>query len=64
MSLRPQPYRSLKEAELVEEGEEVGAERFQGNTAPPSPIQGKFSELSLLENSFPTPPFTTPTPLS
>ncbi|XP_036418985.1 DENN domain-containing protein 1A isoform X2 [Colossoma macropomum] len=48
----PQPYRSLKEAELVEEGEEVGAERFQGNTAPPSPIQDKFSELSLLETSF------------
>ncbi|XP_037401678.1 DENN domain-containing protein 1A isoform X1 [Pygocentrus nattereri] len=50
----PQPYRSLKEAELVEEGEEVRAERFQGSTAPPSPIQDKFSELNLLENFFST----------
>ncbi|KAI4901323.1 hypothetical protein NFI96_025067 [Prochilodus magdalenae] len=52
MFLRPQPYRSLKEAQLVEEGEEAGAERFQGNTAPPSPVQDKFSELNLLEDSF------------
>ncbi|XP_037401680.1 DENN domain-containing protein 1A isoform X3 [Pygocentrus nattereri] len=51
---QPQPYRSLKEAELVEEGEEVRAERFQGSTAPPSPIQDKFSELNLLENFFST----------
>ncbi|XP_072517431.1 DENN domain-containing protein 1A, partial [Salminus brasiliensis] len=48
----PQPYRSLKEAELVEEGEEAGAERFQGNTAPSSPVQEKFSELSLLDDPF------------
>ncbi|XP_051536772.1 DENN domain-containing protein 1A-like isoform X4 [Myxocyprinus asiaticus] len=47
----PQPYRSLKEAELVEEGEEVG-ERFQGNTAPSSPVLDKFSDLSLLEDGF------------
>ncbi|XP_051533204.1 DENN domain-containing protein 1A isoform X2 [Myxocyprinus asiaticus] len=47
----PQPYRSLKEAELVEEGEEVG-ERFQGNTAPSSPVLDKFSDLSLLEGAF------------
>ncbi|XP_026872679.2 DENN domain-containing protein 1A isoform X3 [Electrophorus electricus] len=46
----PQPYRSLKEAEFVE-GEAV-ARCFQGNTAPPSPVQDKFSELSLLEGSF------------
>lgn len=51
MWLRPQPYRSLKEAELVEEGEEVG-ERFQGNTAPSSPVLHKFSELSLLQDAF------------
>lgn len=48
---RPQPYRSLKEAELVEEGEEVG-ERFQGNTAPSSPVLDKFSDLSVLEDAF------------
>uniref|UniRef100_A0A4W4FBF6 UDENN domain-containing protein n=1 Tax=Electrophorus electricus TaxID=8005 RepID=A0A4W4FBF6_ELEEL len=48
--VRPQPYRSLKEAEFVE-GEAV-ARCFQGNTAPPSPVQDKFSELSLLEGSF------------
>ncbi|KAI7795803.1 DENN domain-containing protein 1A isoform X2 [Triplophysa rosa] len=47
----PQPYRSLKEAELVEEGEEVG-ERFQGNTAPSSPVLDKFSDLSVLEDAF------------
>lgn len=51
MWLRPQPYRSLKEAELVEEGEEVG-ERFQGNTAPSSPVLDKFSDLSLLQDAF------------
>ncbi|CAM4665715.1 unnamed protein product [Leuciscus chuanchicus] len=48
---KPQPYRSLKEAELVEEGEEVG-ERFQGNTAPSSPVLHKFSDLSLLQDAF------------
>ncbi|KAK7131489.1 hypothetical protein R3I94_016570 [Phoxinus phoxinus] len=48
---QPQPYRSLKEAELVEEGEEVG-ERFQGNTAPSSPVLHKFSDLSLLQDAF------------
>uniref|UniRef100_A0A671RE54 DENN domain-containing protein 1A-like n=1 Tax=Sinocyclocheilus anshuiensis TaxID=1608454 RepID=A0A671RE54_9TELE len=47
----PQPYRSLKEAQLVEEGEEVG-ERFQGNTAPSSPVLDKFSDLSLLQDAF------------
>ncbi|XP_059381933.1 DENN domain-containing protein 1A-like isoform X4 [Carassius carassius] len=48
---QPQPYRSLKEAELVEEGEEVG-ERFQGNTAPSTPVLDKFSDLSLLQDAF------------
>uniref|UniRef100_A0A9J7XPC2 DENN domain containing 1A n=2 Tax=Cyprinus carpio TaxID=7962 RepID=A0A9J7XPC2_CYPCA len=47
----PKQYRSLKEAELVEEGEEVG-ERFQGNTAPSSPVLDKFSDLSLLQDAF------------
>lgn len=51
MWLRPQPYRSLKEAELVEEGVEVG-ERYQGNTAPSSPVLDKFSDLSLLQDAF------------
>ncbi|XP_056301886.1 DENN domain-containing protein 1A isoform X4 [Danio aesculapii] len=48
---QPQPYRSLKEAELVEEGVEVG-ERYQGNTAPSSPVLDKFSDLSLLQDAF------------
>ncbi|XP_059398577.1 DENN domain-containing protein 1A-like isoform X4 [Carassius carassius] len=48
---QPQPYRSLKEAELVEEGEEV-RECFQGNTAPSSPVLDKFSDLSLLQDAF------------
>ncbi|TRY86425.1 hypothetical protein DNTS_004201, partial [Danionella cerebrum] len=48
---QPQPYRSLKEAELVEEGEEVG-ERYQGNSAPSSPVLDKFSELNLLQDAF------------
>ncbi|XP_076836911.1 DENN domain-containing protein 1A isoform X2 [Brachyhypopomus gauderio] len=48
----PQPYRSLKEAEFVEEGKEVAAMCFQGNTAPPSPVQERLSEMSLLEGSF------------
>ncbi|XP_052444296.1 DENN domain-containing protein 1A-like isoform X3 [Carassius gibelio] len=48
---QPQPYRSLKEAELVEEGEEV-EERFQGNTAPSTPVLDKFSDLSLLQDAF------------
>ncbi|KTG34824.1 hypothetical protein cypCar_00018774 [Cyprinus carpio] len=48
---QPQPYRSLKEAELVEEGVEVG-ECFQGNTAPSSPVLDKFSDLSLLQDAF------------
>ncbi|XP_026090942.1 DENN domain-containing protein 1A-like isoform X3 [Carassius auratus] len=50
---QPQPYRSLKEAELVEEGEEV-RECFQGNTAPSSPVLDKFSDLSLLQDAFRT----------
>uniref|UniRef100_A0A8C1PY97 DENN/MADD domain containing 1A n=1 Tax=Cyprinus carpio TaxID=7962 RepID=A0A8C1PY97_CYPCA len=49
--IMPQPYRSLKEAELVEEGVEVG-ECFQGNTAPSSPVLDKFSDLSLLQDAF------------
>lgn len=35
----------------MEEGEEVG-ERFQGNTAPSSPVLDKFSDLSLLQDAF------------
>ncbi len=35
----------------MEEGEEVG-ERFQGNTAPSSPVLDKFSELSLSQDAF------------
>ena len=51
MSRRPQPYRSLKEAESAEGGEEpgVGAER---HTAPSSPITEKFSNVNLLGDIF------------
>ncbi len=35
----------------MEEGEEVG-ERFQGNTAPSSPVLDKFSDLSLSQDAF------------
>ncbi|XP_056444134.1 DENN domain-containing protein 1A isoform X2 [Gadus chalcogrammus] len=47
----PQPYRSLKEAESAEGGEEpgVGAER---HTAPSSPITEKFSNVNLLGDIF------------
>ncbi|XP_033951489.1 DENN domain-containing protein 1A isoform X3 [Pseudochaenichthys georgianus] len=40
----PQPYRSLKEAELLE-----GAE---SHTAPPSPVNEKFSNVTLLGDIF------------
>lgn len=35
----------------MEEGVEVG-ERYQGNTAPSSPVLDKFSDLSLLQDAF------------
>ncbi|KAL3041254.1 hypothetical protein OYC64_019453 [Pagothenia borchgrevinki] len=41
---QPQPYRSLKEAELLE-----GAE---SHTAPPSPVNEKFSNVTLLGDIF------------
>ncbi|KAM3873865.1 DENN domain-containing protein 1A [Diretmus argenteus] len=46
----PQPYRSLKEAEL-NEGDDpgLGAER---HTAPPSPVTEKFSNVNLLGDIF------------
>ncbi|KAM4615328.1 DENN domain-containing protein 1A [Polymixia lowei] len=47
---QPQPYRSLKDAELAE-GEDpgFGTER---HTAPPSPVTEKFSNVNLLGNIF------------
>uniref|UniRef100_A0A673CVI9 DENN/MADD domain containing 1A n=1 Tax=Sphaeramia orbicularis TaxID=375764 RepID=A0A673CVI9_9TELE len=47
---RPQPYRSLKEVELIEGDDPgFGAER---HTAPPSPVNEKFSNVNLLGDIF------------
>uniref|UniRef100_A0A6Q2Z7I0 UDENN domain-containing protein n=1 Tax=Esox lucius TaxID=8010 RepID=A0A6Q2Z7I0_ESOLU len=47
---RPQPYRSLKEAEFVEEAEDpVGGPSY---TAPPSPVMEKFADINLLGEMF------------
>uniref|UniRef100_A0A673CXC1 DENN/MADD domain containing 1A n=1 Tax=Sphaeramia orbicularis TaxID=375764 RepID=A0A673CXC1_9TELE len=46
----PQPYRSLKEVELIEGDDPgFGAER---HTAPPSPVNEKFSNVNLLGDIF------------
>ncbi|XP_028273416.1 DENN domain-containing protein 1A isoform X2 [Parambassis ranga] len=45
----PQPYRSLKEVELLEGDPGLGAESF---TAPPSPVTEKFSNINLLGDIF------------
>lgn len=47
---RPQPYRSLKEVDLIEgDGPGFGAE---SHTAPPSPVNEKFSNINLLGDIF------------
>lgn len=47
---QPQPYRSLKEVELIEGDDPgFGAER---HTAPPSPVNEKFSNVNLLGDIF------------
>lgn len=47
---RPQPYRSLKEVELIEGVDPAfGAE---SHTAPPSPVNEKFSNINLLGDVF------------
>ncbi|XP_062333579.1 DENN domain-containing protein 1A isoform X2 [Osmerus eperlanus] len=49
-SPQPQPYRSLKEAQLTEGGESgIGAE---SQTAPPSPLTEKFTDINLLGDIF------------
>ncbi|XP_061115824.1 DENN domain-containing protein 1A isoform X2 [Conger conger] len=48
----PQPYRTLKEADLAEAEEGQGAERVQGHTAPPSPVADKITEINLLDDIF------------
>ncbi|XP_041915025.1 DENN domain-containing protein 1A isoform X5 [Alosa sapidissima] len=45
---QPQPYRSLKESDLMEGEEALGDERPQGHTAPPSPVREKYSDVNLL----------------
>ncbi|KAM9841372.1 DENN domain-containing protein 1A [Aulostomus maculatus] len=46
---QPQPYRSLKEVELMGEDPGFGAE---SHTAPPSPVTEKFSNVNLLGDIF------------
>uniref|UniRef100_A0A8C6NH35 DENN domain containing 1A n=1 Tax=Nothobranchius furzeri TaxID=105023 RepID=A0A8C6NH35_NOTFU len=47
---RPQPYRSLKEVDLIE-GEDAGF-GAESHTAPPSPVTEKFSNINLLGDIF------------
>ncbi|XP_062410944.1 DENN domain-containing protein 1A isoform X2 [Sardina pilchardus] len=44
----PQPYRSLKESDLMEGEEAFAEERPQGHTAPPSPVREKYPDINLL----------------
>ncbi|XP_068191708.1 DENN domain-containing protein 1A isoform X2 [Antennarius striatus] len=46
---QPQPYHSLKEVELIGDDPGLGAE---SHTAPPSPVNEKFSNVTLLDNIF------------
>ncbi|XP_029941120.1 DENN domain-containing protein 1A isoform X2 [Salarias fasciatus] len=46
----PQPYRSLKEAQLIE-GDDLGL-GTESHTAPPSPVNEKLSNISLLGDIF------------
>ncbi|XP_022600234.1 DENN domain-containing protein 1A isoform X1 [Seriola dumerili] len=46
----PQPYRSLKEVELIE-GDDPGF-GAESHTAPPSPVNEKFSNINLLGDIF------------
>lgn len=48
VSVRPQPYRSLKESDIIEGEEGFGEERPQGHTAPPSPVREKYADINLL----------------
>ncbi|KAI3362435.1 hypothetical protein L3Q82_012243 [Scortum barcoo] len=47
---QPQPYRSLKEVELIE-GDDTGF-GVESHTAPPSPVNEKFSNVNLLGDIF------------
>ncbi|KAG8010990.1 DENN domain-containing protein 1A [Nibea albiflora] len=47
---QPQPYRSLKEVELIE-GDDPGF-GAESHTAPPSPVNEKFSNVNLLGDIF------------
>uniref|UniRef100_A0A665T5X9 UDENN domain-containing protein n=1 Tax=Echeneis naucrates TaxID=173247 RepID=A0A665T5X9_ECHNA len=47
---QPQPYRSLKEVELME-GDDPGF-GAESHTAPPSPVNEKFSNINLLGDIF------------
>ncbi|MEQ2212941.1 hypothetical protein XENOCAPTIV_007154 [Xenoophorus captivus] len=47
---QPQPYRSLKEVELIE-GDDLGL-GAESHTAPPSPVTERFSNVNLLGDVF------------
>uniref|UniRef100_A0AAY4EKA1 UDENN domain-containing protein n=1 Tax=Denticeps clupeoides TaxID=299321 RepID=A0AAY4EKA1_9TELE len=49
---QPQPYRSLKEADLMEGEGGFEKERPQGYTAPSSPVTEKSSDINLLGDIF------------
>ncbi|XP_072569982.1 DENN domain-containing protein 1A isoform X2 [Paramormyrops kingsleyae] len=48
----PQPYRSLKDSDIPEGEEGLGAEHPHGHTAPPSPVVEKLMEADLLGDIF------------
>uniref|UniRef100_A0A669CKN6 DENN domain containing 1A n=1 Tax=Oreochromis niloticus TaxID=8128 RepID=A0A669CKN6_ORENI len=50
-SCRPQPYHTLKEVELIE-SHDTGFGPPESHTAPPSPVNEKFSNLNLLGDFF------------
>uniref|UniRef100_A0A8C9TEV0 DENN domain containing 1A n=1 Tax=Scleropages formosus TaxID=113540 RepID=A0A8C9TEV0_SCLFO len=49
---QPQPYRSLKEADVADMEDMRVTDRRQGHTAPPSPVAEKLTEVDLLGDIF------------
>uniref|UniRef100_A0A8C9SWZ3 DENN domain containing 1A n=1 Tax=Scleropages formosus TaxID=113540 RepID=A0A8C9SWZ3_SCLFO len=52
LCVRPQPYRSLKEADVADMEDMRVTDRRQGHTAPPSPVAEKLTEVDLLGDIF------------
>ncbi|XP_066569020.1 DENN domain-containing protein 1A isoform X2 [Amia ocellicauda] len=51
----PQPYKTLKEADITEGEEPQESQRVLGHTAPPSPVASeKITEINLLDDIFST----------